>query len=184
MKFPIEPLMFLLKGKKDIVMAELGIFRCKSSLQVLNNFDVKKYYAIDIWKIYDDYNSKKSYVINYIREKGSDKCYQEALEKLREFSNVIIIRESTHKAVKYIKNRELDFCFIDANHEYDYVYKDIQLWLPKIKKGGILSGDDYYLSSVRKAVEDFFRIQTYKIYTAGKNYRNKKARSWYVIQNK
>jgi hypothetical protein len=34
--------------------------------------------------------------------------------------------------------------FIDLNHSYESVKEDIALWLPKVKKGGYLAGDDYH----------------------------------------
>ena len=37
----------------------------------------------------------------------------------------------------------LDFVFIDAQHDYDSVKKDIEIWTPKLKPGGLLSGHDY-----------------------------------------
>lgn len=36
-----------------------------------------------------------------------------------------------------------DFVFIDADHKYKAVKADIQAWLPKVKAGGIIGGDDY-----------------------------------------
>jgi hypothetical protein len=33
--------------------------------------------------------------------------------------------------------------YIDASHEYEYVKQDILNWLPKVKLGGIICGDDY-----------------------------------------
>lgn len=37
----------------------------------------------------------------------------------------------------------IDLVFIDANHTYEFVKRDIEAWTPKIKKGGILAGHDY-----------------------------------------
>lgn len=44
-----------------------------------------------------------------------------------------IFEEETCKAV-----------FIDAAHDYDSVKKDLESWWPKICKGGILAGHDFY----------------------------------------
>ena len=41
------------------------------------------------------------------------------------------------------EDESLDFVYIDANHAYDWVVQDIELWYPKVKKGGILWGHDY-----------------------------------------
>jgi len=46
-----------------------------------------------------------------------------------------------------------DLVFLDANHRYEYITKDIEMWLPKLKAGGILCGHDcegYYTSYSKK----------------------------------
>lgn len=52
----------------------------------------------------------------------------------------------------------LDFAFIDGNHEYAYVKQDIELYWPKVCKGGFLSGHDYSGGhpGVTQAVDEFF----------------------------
>lgn len=54
---------------------------------------------------------------------------------------------------------EVDFIFIDGNHEYAYVMKDLKLYWPKIKSGGFLCGHDYSGGhpGVTGAVDDFFK---------------------------
>ena len=51
--------------------------------------------------------------------------------------------------------------YIDANHSFKYVDKDIKAWLPKIRKTGYLAGHDcieqWY--GVRKAIEYNFGKQ-------------------------
>lgn len=53
---------------------------------------------------------------------------------------------------------KVDFIFIDANHEYEFVKNDIELYWPKIKPGGFLCGHDYSGGhpGVTKAVDEFF----------------------------
>ncbi|MBA0085864.1 MAG: class I SAM-dependent methyltransferase [Acidobacteria bacterium Pan2503] len=52
----------------------------------------------------------------------------------------------------------VDAVFIDADHEYESVCKDIDAWLPKVKPGGIIAGHDYTpeLPGVIRAVNERF----------------------------
>jgi predicted O-methyltransferase YrrM len=72
--------------------------------------------------------------------------------------------------IKEFEDNSIDFAFIDANHEYDFVSKDIRAMLPKMKKGGIIAGHDYNMShpGVLQAVSEAF-IETVErpYYTTG-----------------
>jgi len=48
----------------------------------------------------------------------------------------------------------LDFIYIDGNHQYNYVKKDIELARQFVRKGGVISGHDYVLGGVRRAVDE------------------------------
>jgi len=52
-----------------------------------------------------------------------------------------ILRQTSYEASKMVGN-EISFVYIDGNHHYNEVLKDLVRWWPKIKKGGILAGDD------------------------------------------
>jgi hypothetical protein len=65
--------------------------------------------------------------------------------------------------------RKLDFCFIDENHSYKSVREDVLMWLPKIKKGGILAGHDYFHAEVRRAVHDALKDTPAKVNGRGRH---------------
>ena len=66
------------------------------------------------------------------------------------------IRNWTTEAVKEVEDESLDFVFIDADHAYKSVVKDIEDWSPKVKKGGFITGHDHYISGVKRAVKEKF----------------------------
>ena len=66
------------------------------------------------------------------------------------------------EAASRFDDASLDFVFIDAAHEKDAVLADIKAWLPKVKKGGVIAGHDYYPENpeycgVAAAVHEFFK---------------------------
>ena len=37
----------------------------------------------------------------------------------------------------------IDFLYIDADHEYAQVLADLEAWVPHVREGGLIAGDDY-----------------------------------------
>jgi hypothetical protein len=54
----------------------------------------------------------------------------------------LIISDSV-TASRLFGDASVDWVHLDARHDYASVKADIQAWLPKIKRGGWLSGDDF-----------------------------------------
>ena len=51
--------------------------------------------------------------------------------------------KSSYDFLTQIPNNYMDVVYIDANHCYEYIKKDITEWTKKVRKGGIVSGHDY-----------------------------------------
>jgi SAM-dependent methyltransferase len=59
------------------------------------------------------------------------------------FGDIITVLDKTsEEASKEFKDNSLDIVFIDADHRYEYIKRDIELWYPKVKIGGLLCGHD------------------------------------------
>lgn len=54
----------------------------------------------------------------------------------------IIITDSI-SAARLFPDASLDWVHLDARHDYDSLKADIAAWLPKVRPGGWLTGDDY-----------------------------------------
>ena len=72
----------------------------------------------------------------------------------KHFDKIQFIRKNSHDAHYDIPDNSLDFCYIDASHDYHDILADIHEYYPKVKEGGVLCGHDYNLKGVNKAVFD------------------------------
>ena len=132
-----------LNGKKDLVGAEIGVFEGDHALSLFENLDIRKLYLIDPYELYDDYfEGKKHY--------GHDQpplnlAKVNAYKKLDEYTDRIVwIEKYSNDAVSEI-DEELDFVYIDGNHQETYVLDDIINYLPIVKRGrGVIGGHDFY----------------------------------------
>lgn len=142
-------------------VAEIGswlgdstVFLAKEMLKTRNSF---KIYCVDLWENIDQYRP--------FREDEGEllKAHKEArpvFEKNIKDNNVdqfiTQIQRVSWEAAECLEDNSLDLVFLDADHTYEGVKKDIIAWLPKLKTNGILSGHDYFERScgVSKAVND------------------------------
>lgn len=67
-----------------------------------------------------------------------------------------LLRSFSHRVAPFFKNN-FDFVYIDGNHDYESVARDMKDWFPKLKSGGILCGHDYNETNpgTKKAVNEF-----------------------------
>lgn len=65
----------------------------------------------------------------------------------RNWCDVNVIRGWSQNAHTLIEDESLDFIYIDGDHTYMGVKEDIQNYLPKLKKGGLMAGHDYELDT-------------------------------------
>lgn len=137
-------------GTKKLVGAEIGVCRGETSYTLLEKTNIKKLYLIDAWAAYDDW-------IGHISQDTMDRFKDITVRNLSKFDSkkYEIITSDSLKAAPKIKDNTLDFVFIDADHSYDGVYKDITSFYSKVKVNGIVSGHDFNMGSVNQAVKDY-----------------------------
>jgi hypothetical protein len=81
-----------------------------------------------------------------IKEKEpAETTYQRTVENVKPYANCKLIRKTSVEAVKDFEDNSLDFVYVDANHTFGHVAMDLMIWSEKVKKGGIISGHDYFI---------------------------------------
>lgn len=140
------------QGLKGIGV-ELGVQKAEYSEHILKNWNGRELVLIDIWRELprDSYND-----VANVAQEGQKHNLSIAFDKIYPFGErATIIRAPGERAVALFEDNSLDFVYIDANHRYDAVRKDLGMWYHKVKKGGYLCGHDYPYHEVKRAVDEF-----------------------------
>ena len=155
------------KNQKDLVGLEIGVDEALNTLNILKNLKIKKLYLIDPYLPVEYESGIK---MDWSKHKKT------AMGRLESYKDKIkFIVKSDIDAVDDVPNN-LDFVYVDANHDYKYVKRDIELYYPKVKVGGIFGGHDFSTTSLGccRAVIEFTNKEKLKLY--GKEW------DWWVIK--
>ena len=169
--------------------AEVG-FSMGSSLNILTNWKGSTLFSIDAWQNFDE----NSYVD--IANRSNDEqilIYANTSVRLAQYGQRSIVwRMTSEQAAPAMPDETLDFCYIDADHRYEAVKRDIEMWLPKVRPGGLICGHDYVndgeiynksdgsligLFGVKKAVTEFTSYMDGKYVTHEDNWP-----SWFAYK--
>jgi hypothetical protein len=69
---------------------------------------------------------------------------------------VVFHRDHSQEAGEKFPDDFFDWVYVDANHTYQFVVRDLRLYHRKVKPGGVLAGHDFCekFAGVRKAVHE------------------------------
>jgi len=87
-----------------------------------------------------------------------------------------IIQPSAVAATAFA-SESLDFVMIDGAHDYASTREDVRAWLPKLKVGGVIAGDDADWPGVLIAVHETLPLSELTIVNGGANWIYRKQRS-------
>jgi hypothetical protein len=121
---------------EELFGIEIGTHQALNAYSIMQNLPMRKLYLIDPYTLYDD-------GINTYQNRDRD--YEIAQQRMKPFENNIeFIKEPSEVACKLFQGKyKVDFVYIDGNHSYDYVKKDIELYYPFVKSGGVIGGHDF-----------------------------------------
>lgn len=116
--------------------AEIGVHTGDNAKAMLDIIPNLKLHCVDCWKPVDG------------RTRGKQRIYyrlaKRRLESEINNGRAHIIRKWSIDAVKDFEKESLDFVYIDANHNYDFIMEDIIQWSRIVRQNGIVAGHDYH----------------------------------------
>lgn len=149
---------------------EIGVQKGIFSNQVLTAWRLNSmYHLIDPWAKQSDavYNDGANQPQNIQDETMNSAQAQTA----KWTDNVTLWRSFSDEAASNFEDLSLAFVYVDGNHYFEYVLRDLELYWPKLRPGGIMAGHDYsnaFDKGVPRAVEAFLRNHsTLKLHLTG-----------------
>jgi len=141
-----------------VIGAEVGCRAGATAGYILRNCpDLQVLYAVDLWGQTLIPKQKAYWQSIYghmppARYRNWRVKFDKNIEPFKD--QVRILQGVSWEMAGNVLDNSLDFVFIDADHTYESVRKDIKAWTPKLKDGGMLSGHDDHLEGVLKVLRE------------------------------
>lgn len=143
------------KNLKDgQLLVEVGSWFGRSAafmgVEIANSGKKVEFVCIDPWE-----NGGPDLVGTKFEVKGKDELYKQFLINTGPVCNYIKpLRRTSLEAVELFEDESIDFLMLDGDHNYPVVKDEIIAYLPKMKVGGIISGDDFLWPGVTQSVHE------------------------------
>ena len=134
---------------------ELGVRDGKVPNHLMKRIHGLTYWGIDAWTDYESELARGEHDIQYARDKMARNRVQ-AESVVRAWPRQATMIEGLTQDVHAQITRKFDIVWIDADHSYESVARDIDLYRNKVKPGGIICGHDYDWPEVHRAVHERF----------------------------
>lgn len=151
-------------------VAEVGVAYGYHAEHLLDKFADIEYQGFDPYKSGYDPNDSFSNDVDTLFGNGEaspmDRLHSAVKTKLEKYQGrARLNRIPGDTANTVVENEFFDIAYIDGDHTYEGVLRDLNAWYPLVRKGGILCGDDYDWYGVKRAVIEFFRERNIEVHS-------------------
>lgn len=134
------------------IVVELGTAEGYSASDMCLWLNLKKIYVVDAWRTLSVVGD------GGYNQEWHNKNYEAAMNRLEPFNDKVeVLRGITYLMADHVNDNSIDLLYIDADHSYEGVMKDLDAWYPKVKSGGVVAGHDFLNLSygVNRAAKEF-----------------------------
>jgi len=121
--------------KTDYTMIEIGSYMGESTMMFASTGLFSTIYSIDPLDGYEEFNEMHNYSWEFVRD--------EFTKNTKYFDSIVHLQDFSYNVIDKFENDSIDFIYIDGSHSEENVRRDLELYLPKLKKNGIIAGHDY-----------------------------------------
>lgn len=162
---------------KGSVGAEVGVWRGDFAAQLLRQVEPQRLHLVDPWTFEPDYPESLYGGRVASSQTDMDRIYRDVLDRFAEeidVSRVVVHRGDSEVLRDRVPDGALDWAYIDGNHLYESVRRDLDVFRAKVRPGGFLAGDDYrepgwWGDGVTRAVDELVRTEAAEIVVVKNN---------------
>lgn len=138
---------FLYRHRLNRVICEVGV-RFGYHLRQLLACDPGVAIGVDLWT--DD--GQPAHNDTGMSQRQLDATYQRVFHEFLPDPRVKLFRGYSVGAAECVDDYSLDFCYLDAAHDEESCWNDLNAWWKKIRRGGLFAGHDYVDEDARVGV--------------------------------
>ena len=147
------------------VCAEIGVWKGDFSQRILEINNPSELHLIDPWMFQPSFPSRWYGGVKARSQSDMDDIFESVRERFAGSPEVSFHRKTAGEAHSEFPDDFFDWVYVDGSHDYDSVKSDLEIYFPKVKPDGFLTGDDYFLpcqetggpAPVKQAVQDFVK---------------------------
>ena len=151
--------------KKKICL-EIGVWQGHFAKEIMKHAKPSEFHLVDPW-LFEEEMGKY-----FDGQEPLEKMYRKVIKRFSNKNFMTIHRCRSEHLAPNFSDKYFDWIYIDGDHSFEGVYSDLINYYPKVKKGGLIIGDDYGGKSkgVKKAVDKFCKERNIKFKVRAKQY--------------
>lgn len=139
-------------ARPGAILVEIGCWKGKSAafagVEIINSGKPIRFFTVDHFQ-----GSTEKH--RNLPEVAEGRLEEIARANLARVSSVVTVLAMTSvEAAATFEDRSVDFLFVDGTHDYASVKADLEAWLPKLREGAVVAGDDANWRGVKEAARE------------------------------
>jgi hypothetical protein len=145
---------------KGAVAAEIGVAQGTFASVILAKCAPRQLHLVDPWAGYESGGGdakRAEFLSGAVAQRtggaappphrttaGGDQAFQAVQERVRGDARVSFHRTYSYRTATEFPDKHFDFAYIDGDHTYEYVLRDLTDYATKIKDDGLILGHDFF----------------------------------------
>ena len=144
--------------REGMVGCELGVFAGEFAESLVRH-SPKSLTLIDCWSSPDGMLFSGDVDGNNGVSLPQDYLYGLVVSRFANYPHVTVLRGWTYDLIPTLDDGSLDYVYIDADHSYEGMKRDLKLIQSKLKPDGLLMGHDYEMNFKKATIPWKFGVQ-------------------------